>query len=62
MLANNLTLEDEESVQEELLAMQKDVIQEALPSIELPSVPTEPITKIEQGTQAFIFMNYFNHS
>lgn len=61
MLANNLTVEDEEAVQEELLAMQKDVVQEeALPSIELPSVPTEPITKTEQGTQALVFMNLFN--
>jgi len=49
MLANNLTLEDEEAVQEELHAMQKDIMKEILPSLELPAVPTtQPIASVEQ--------------
>jgi charged multivesicular body protein 6 len=54
MLANNLTLDDEEAVQEELRAMQKDIMKETLP-IELPAVPiAQPITSVEQGIPVFV--------
>ena len=49
MLANNLTLDEEEAVQTELRAMQKDIMKETLP-IELPAAPrTQPRTSVEQG-------------
>jgi hypothetical protein len=62
MLANNLTLEDEEAVQEELRAMQDDIVKDTLPAIELPAVPTmEPITSVEKGASVFVVTNFSNH-
>lgn len=59
MLANSLTSDDEEAVQEELLAMQKDISEETLPSIELPDVPiAQPISSVEQGMSVFVFPNF----
>lgn len=54
MLANNLTLDDEEAVQTELRAMQKDIMKET--PIELPAAPrTQPRTSVEQGVPVFVF-------
>jgi len=45
MLSNTLSLDDEEAVQKELLSLQGDIVAETVPSIELPSVPSDyPVT------------------
>ena len=50
MLANTLTLDDEDAVQEELQAMQQDVVNQTRIAIDLPSVPvTEPVPGRVQG-------------
>lgn len=50
MLANTLTLDDEDAVQEELHAMQQDVVNQTGMAIDLPSVPTtEPVPGRVQG-------------
>ncbi|KAJ3515273.1 hypothetical protein NLJ89_g1866 [Agrocybe chaxingu] len=56
MLSNNLTLEDEEAVQKELLALQQDITAEASEELELPSVPAaEPVaTASEEPEPALV--------
>lgn len=50
MLANTLTLDDEEAVQEELRAIQEGIIEKTTTQIKLPSVPIdEPIQSIKEG-------------
>jgi len=59
MLANNLTLDDEDAVQEELRAIQKDIVKETIP-IKLPDVPdTQPVSP-EQGMPVFVVTNFSN--
>jgi hypothetical protein len=54
MLANTLTLDDEEEVQEELRAIQEGIADKT--SIDLPSVPTtEPVLSIKEGKMKFRF-------
>ncbi|CAA7259946.1 unnamed protein product [Cyclocybe aegerita] len=49
MLSNNLTLEDEEAVQKELLALQQDITAEATTELELPNVPAaEPVARTSE--------------
>lgn len=49
MLANNLTLDDEEAVQDELLALQQDIALEEAHAIELPDAPVEvPASSIKE--------------
>ncbi|KAF8973696.1 Snf7-domain-containing protein [Flammula alnicola] len=51
MLSNTLTLDDEEAVQNELLALQRDIESETAKDIELPSVPSDtPVQVIKEGT------------
>jgi len=68
LLANNITLEEEEDVQKELLALQQDVVRtvtpfrnnllislqlaEQSPKLHLPSVPTESPVKSPQQEEA----------
>jgi charged multivesicular body protein 6 len=62
MLANTLTLDEEEAVQAELRAMQKDITKDTLP-IELPAVPTmQPITSFKQGMPDFVVKTFLNHA
>ncbi len=54
MLANTLTLDDEEEVQEELRAIQEGIVDKTT-TIDLPSVPTiEPVQSIK-GKMKFRF-------
>ncbi|KAF5312918.1 hypothetical protein D9619_002989 [Psilocybe cf. subviscida] len=49
MLANNLTLDDEEAVQEELLALQQNIALEEAHAIELPDAPVEqPASSVKE--------------
>jgi charged multivesicular body protein 6 len=50
MLANNLTLDDEEAVQDELLALQQNIALEEAHAIELPDAPVEqPALSIKES-------------
>ena len=56
MLANTLTLDDEDAVQEELRAMQQDVVDRTPIVVDLPSVPTtEPVPGRVQGKASLPF-------
>ena len=56
MLANTLTLDNEDAVQEELQAMQQDVMNQTRIAIDLPSVlpVTEPVPGRVQGKAPFL--------
>jgi len=60
MLANNLTLDDEDAVQEELRAIQTDIMKETS-QINLPDVPKTQPSSLEQGMQVFVVTNFSNH-
>jgi len=52
MLANTLTLDDEDAVQNELLALEEEAEKEANPDIALPSVPEEqPVHAVPEANR-----------
>ncbi|KAF6766523.1 Snf7-domain-containing protein [Ephemerocybe angulata] len=52
MLANNLTLDEEDAVQEELRQLQAEIVGETTEEIHLPSVPeATPATKVEESEE-----------
>jgi len=55
MLASNLTLDDEEEVQEELRAIQEGIVDKT--SIDLPSVPTTEPVKSSKGKTKLPFFS-----